>query len=244
MKRWGLLFLFLIQGLFLSANDTVVGVHGFMLARWTMIPVEKALRCTGLDVCLWNYPSRKYFIQEHACHLNEQLCWIAAHKPGQPIHFIAHSIGGLIVRAALNLPNCPQEARIGKIVLLAPPNKGSELARYFRNAGFVQTLIGAKSGWQLVNYTENEIDNCLGCFPDSVEVLVLAGIKGTHLFFEGPNDGFIALQETYLNTPHTHCILQMNHSQLLSCPGSLHIIRNFLLGSPCSCCYQPVAIGG
>ncbi len=50
---------------------------------------------------------------------------IAAEKRGEPIYFVTHSLGGIIVRAAVNHPECPKEVAFGKAVLLAPPNKRS-----------------------------------------------------------------------------------------------------------------------
>jgi hypothetical protein len=227
MKKsfWLLVTAFLCVA-FEAQGDVVVGIHGFLTNSRALKTVKSALQCAGLDVYLWNYPSRQKCIEEHACDLVVSLQQIACQCPGRPIHFVTHSIGALVLRAALNMPGCPEEAKIGRAVLLAPPNQGSCLARRFSDTP-IAFAMGDRSGWELMHYDACKM-LCFGEFPPTMRVLVIAGTKGNRIWFNGPNDGFIAIEETRLNTPFCFLSFPVTHGNLLTIPAVLCSIRNFL----------------
>ena len=109
MKKW--IFLIMTQ---LGYGQTLVLVHGFLRSSKSMRPMERTLRKEGYSVLNWNYPSRQKTIEGHAEDLVEKLAHIAEKHPGEPISFVTHSMGGLVVRQTLNLPGCPKEAQMGK----------------------------------------------------------------------------------------------------------------------------------
>lgn len=220
--------------IFEARGATLVGVHGLLGHASSMQQIKKSFidnNC-GLTVCLWNYPSREKFIAEHACDLVCFLKQIAENSPGEPIHFVAHSIGALVVRAALNRADCPEEAKTGRAVLLAPPNQGSCMGRFFRNFVPVAFVMGSRSGWELLNYTPEQID-CFGNFPSTIHVLVLRGTCGGTIGFTMPNDGYITVDETRLNTPYYYRNFHVTHGELLISRRVLCCIRNFI------CCPDP-----
>jgi hypothetical protein len=130
-------------------------------------------------------------------------------NPNQKINFITHSLGGLILRKALNHPNCPVEAKIGKAVLLAPPNKGAIIARKLKKIKLFRMIFGKNAGHELMSY---ENFDHLGEFPKGVDVLVIAGNSGYNPLIGEENDGKVALAETCLNTNHKHVILKTGHA--------------------------------
>lgn len=210
-----------------AAGGSVICIHGFTRSYRCMIPMGNMLDKEGFDVYLWDYQSRKETIQEHAANLVQILKKIAAEKPGEPIHFVTHSVGGIITKAALNHPECPEEAKIGKAVLLAPPSQGSCAARAISHFTPVRLFFGKKTGKQLLTYTQEEM-NALGNFPESKRVLVLSGMRGNG-FFRSPNDGKVTVNETRLPTPHEHRSLFVSHSWIMTSRQSLAITKNFLL---------------
>jgi hypothetical protein len=229
MQKWIVLFLLSIQNLALSAQDrNVVCIHGFMTTSRSMKPIEESLSCIGFKVWNWDYPSERRTIEQHAWVLVQYLEQIACCYPGQPINFVTHSTGALILRAALNIPGCPAEAKIGRAALLAPPNQGSRLAYRFRNVQPIRFLMGTKSGRQLMYYDGEDIERCFGSFPLTMQVLVIAGTKGIKVFFEEENDGFIAIDETGLDTPYYWTSFPVKHGDLISCPPVLCCLRTFL----------------
>lgn len=231
MKRFLILCLILIQTKLCFAQSTVVGIHG-LCATWKALnPIRRALQRDGFTICLWDFDIEKKALACHGADLVRLLQQIALENPGEPIHFVTQSIGALILRSALCHPCCPQEALFGRAVLFTPPNQGSILARRFRGVGPVSWLVG-ESGKELMINDPYQIQE-LGCFPDSMSVLVLAGCRGIHPWLDGPNDGFLLVEETRLDTPHYHETLPTSHGKLLSNPEALRMTRRFLMcGTP------------
>ncbi|MBS0623460.1 MAG: alpha/beta fold hydrolase [Verrucomicrobia bacterium] len=227
-----ILFIFVLLGLnhltLNAAEGSVVCIHGFIRSYRCMIPMGNMLDNEGFEVYLWDYQSRKNTIQGHAENLVKLLNTIAQQKPGQPIHFVTHSLGGIIIKTALNHPNCPEEARVGKAVLLAPPSQGSAVARSISHITPIRWFFGKKAGHQLLTYTSDDMEN-LGYFPEDMDVMVISGIKGNYLLFRTPNDGKVFLHETRLSTPHTHLILNVSHSWIMTSRESMDLTRKFLL---------------
>lgn len=189
------------------------------------------LKDNGLNVYLWDYQSRKGTIEQHANDLVEMLQIIAKNRPGEPIHFVSHSVGGVIVRTAVNHPDCPAEAKIGKAILLGPPNKGSALARRFQRCPLANWIFGEKTGRQLLYFKEEDIQR-LGLFPESMQLLVVAGQHGspfTSRWMREPNDGKVTIEETKLATPHKHCVLDVSHTWIMTSRQCISIATKFLL---------------
>lgn len=237
LKKIIYLFFFIIC---LASNiyaqpQSVVCLHGFMRDYRSMSPLGTNLSNAGFDVCVWDYPSRKYTIKEHAQRLLPILQAIAQAKPGIPIHFVSHSLGSLILRTTLNMPNCPIEAKIGNIVLLAPPNKGSALARSVKDNGLARLLLGNRSGRELMSYEESDIINLLGSYPLTAKVLVIAGSRGMNVIFPETNDGILCISETTLNTPFYYYQVYTAHGKMLKCCCIINLIRQFLIEYQ-SCC--------
>lgn len=227
MRKGILLFLLVFQWVTLNAQEgTLVCIHGFMANHRSMHTIAKSLKGVGFPVYCWQYASRQKTIEEHACSLIPILQEISCYRPGEPINFVTHSIGALILRAALNLPDCPLEAKIGRAALIAPPNQGSRLAYRFRNFLPVKLAMGTKSGWQIMHYDICAIER-FGFFPDTMQVLVIAGTKGRSMFINEPNDGFIAIDETALDTPYYWTCFKLAHGELLKSAAVLCTLRSF-----------------
>lgn len=220
-------FLFLIPSIFaISKEESVVCIHGFMGASWNMHFLEKKLRKDGWDTINWHYPSRDRFIEEHAKELVSYLISLVDRKPKTPIHFVAHSMGSLVLLAALNDPLCPQEAKVGKVVLLAPPLKGSYWARWVGQFSLIRWIAKDFSGYELM--TKPNFDD-LGNYPSSLEgVLVIAGSLGFNPICGEKNDGTLALKETFLSTPHERAEIKRGHKTIIFSKKAHTLISQFL----------------
>jgi len=107
-------------------TELTVLVHGFGLHRWLLRPLARRLQRLGHDTYIWNYCSLFGMLGLHAQILRAHLELRADYT--DKIHLVAHSMGSLIVRMALADEPLPA---LGRVVLLAPPNAGSPVARVF-----------------------------------------------------------------------------------------------------------------
>lgn len=207
-------------------DEKIVLIHGFFGASWNLKYHEYMLKKHGLDTILWDYSSREKTIQMHAEDLVTFLQNEAVNHPGQPIHFVTHSMGGLVLRAAINHPKCPLEAKSGRAVLLSPPNQGAMWGRTIGEWKVVSALCQDKSGRELL--TQSNFDY-LGEFPLSMQIKVIAGDHSFNPFISVPNDGTVTVEETILNTPHEHETIHQEHHSILLSKKANRLIYEFFI---------------
>jgi pimeloyl-ACP methyl ester carboxylesterase len=118
------------QNKFKYKQEIIVLVHGLMRTYMSMSPLKSYLEKQGYRVYYYKYPSARYSIHEHALLLNEFIIKLLAENPEATMHFITHSLGGIIVREALAQWPKEQLKKIGSLIMLAPPNQGSTLAKF------------------------------------------------------------------------------------------------------------------
>ena len=110
-------------------RDSIVVVHGFAGKRVWMYPLCFRLRSRGFRVTNWGYSSLWHTIAEHPERLREYLAHSLSDEPC--VHIIAHSMGAIVVRSALAMGPV---ANLGRVILFAPPNQGTPVARHARDS--------------------------------------------------------------------------------------------------------------
>ena len=211
------LLLFMLLNVY-GFSSEVVCIHGFMRHQICMKHMAKKLRQSGHTPIIWGYKSRSKTIEEHSADLVASLKKLEGNGP---INFVTHSMGGLIVRAALNHPACPQRAKEGAVIMLAPPNRGSAIARALKGVLLVEKAFGKKAGQQLLNYDQTHIQD-LGTFPATCSITCIAGSK----------DWKVKIEETYLETEHTHHVIECGHTTIMKDPHAIKIVLAAISPSP------------
>ncbi len=196
----------------IKAQEPVYFIHGFLRSSSSLKKMAKTFQKQDYETHLWDYPSSSQTIEEHSQLLVTELQKCVQHHKGEPIHFVTHSLGGIILRAALNHPDCPEEAKIGRAVLLAPPNQGSSFARFLNRFKLIRKILGNKSGQQLL--TTDTFDY-LGQFPEKLDVLIISGAFGYNPIIKEKNDGKVGVSETIIKTPHKRITVSCGHSWIM-----------------------------
>lgn len=185
-------------------HATVVSVHGWHMPGLEMALLNRRLRHAGYEVHGFRYASRRETPEEAARALAVFLDAV----PGDLMHLVAHSLGGLIVR---HLFAVAPVQRPGRIVMLGSPLQGSRVA-----ARMAQNRLG---GWWLGAALERGL---LGGSPilRGREVGMIAGSKavgaGTWIAaLPHPHDGTVAVDETRGPEVTRHLVVPTSHFGML-----------------------------
>ena len=189
-----------------APRDTVVLLHGLGRTPWSLKRLEWSLRDAGYHVVNFNYPSRDLPIERLADEKLAPLLRTLPVEPGAKVHFVTHSMGGILLRCYLRNHPLPQ---LGRIVMLAPPNAGSQVADHLLRTWPYRTVNGP-AGQQLGT---DGLPRMLGPAPGETGI-----IAGNHSFnplfsswMPGPNDGKVSVASAqlegmtdFLTVPYSH----------------------------------------
>lgn len=189
--------------------------------------IETALTARGFDVVNWDYLSTRQTISESADALREVYELNARRHP--KVHFVTHSLGGIVVRCMLKKYETPS---LGKVAMIAPPNQGSALARAMI-MGPLKWVAGPP-GQEL--QSKEYLDRL--CAVPKADVLIIAGTKsfavGNPVSYvsdgaiEEPNDGTVSVEETRLDGLPEPLRIEDSHTGLPSNPKAIKAILDFL----------------
>ncbi|MEP1870363.1 MAG: alpha/beta fold hydrolase [Paraglaciecola sp.] len=192
-------------------DELVVLAHGLGRSDWAMWRFAQRLKDAGYKVCSLDYQSIGVSVAEVLTETSTQIdaCILNAPK----VHFVGHSLGGLVIRAYLqNKTHKLQKAKIGEVVLIGTPNKGSELADHLNDSWLME--IGGGISRALVTGTRS-LGNNLNALD--MNIGVIAGTKSfalTNANFTGPNDGLVSVASTKLDTMSDFITIEVSHSMM------------------------------
>ena len=174
--------------------------------------MEKALDRAGYRTINSDYPSSEAPIEE----LAETYVTPAVAACGEDrVHFVTHSMGGIMVREWLV---ARQPARMGRVVMLAPPNRGSELIDTLGRVNSLSWIVGP-AGMEL-GTDPGSVPNTLG--PARFDVGVIAGTTSWNPLYSwvigGEDDGKVSVASTMLPGMRDHIVLPATHTFLMNNP--------------------------
>jgi pimeloyl-ACP methyl ester carboxylesterase len=188
-------------------GDYVVILHGIFRSSHHMRKLAAYLEKEGYDVINLDYPSTKYTLEELTHSIQKQ---IASHiTEDKTVHFVGYSMGGLLLRAILNEY---RPAHMGRVVQLAPPNKGSEYANFLAGNWLYQKAYGP-AGQQLITDQKlimplfGKINYQLGVIAGSASLDPLS-----FFLIKGPNDGKVSILNTKVEGMSDHIVVKATHT--------------------------------
>jgi pimeloyl-ACP methyl ester carboxylesterase len=195
-------------------GDYVVLLHGLGNNPLSMEICGYHLRKEGYNVINVGYPSLRYDLATLSELYLDKAISEQCTDPKKQIHFVTHSMGGILLRQYLH--NNPTRINLGRVIMLAPPNKGSEVADFVKEHPALCSLIGP-SGSQL-GTSQQDAPSLLG--PVAYEVGVIAGDKPFHPFTDslitGRHDGLVAVEHARVDGMSGFIVVPCSHSLIVA----------------------------
>lgn len=200
-----LLFLFLVATP-ARALDCVILLHGLLRSSAAMNKAAEFFVEHGYAVANVDYPSRSAPIEELAPLAVES--GVAACPRDGTVHFVTHSLGGILVRYYLEYHDI---TNLGRVVMLAPPNQGSEAVDDYRGIpGF--EIIHGPAGLQL-GTDDDSVPARLG--PVRFELGVIAGTGSFNPILSqslpNPDDGKVSVDSTRVEGMTDFLVVSSSH---------------------------------
>ena len=206
-------------------TENVIVLHGLGRTRRSMRTMEKALTQRGYRVFNIGYPSTTKAIPDlaaelhvqvqHCCHTNQT-------------HFVTHSLGGILVRSYLT--HYPLD-NLGRVVMLSPPNKGSELVDVLGKVGAFTFILGPASG-QLSTQPSGIPNQLNQRGPVDFELGVITGNRSfnplTSWLIPGPDDGRVSVNSAQVAGMADFLVVPRTHTFIMSSQTVIEQTVNFL----------------
>jgi pimeloyl-ACP methyl ester carboxylesterase len=202
-------------------NTAVVFVHGLFLngAEFTLLR-RRLASGHGFHNYRFSYPTVRGSMEGAVA----QLARFVEHIKADRIHFVGHSLGGLVLcryfqRAA--------DSRAGRVVLLGSPVAGSRSARAVAKHSFLKRIIGPLVAEELLDDTKSRSWDC-GCELGLIAGSQPMGLGRFFARFEEECDGTVGVSETHIPGECAHLTVPVSHMGLLVSPLVARQVGRFL----------------
>lgn len=189
-------------------REYVVLLHGLARSSNSMLLLQKALEKEGYGTCNIDYPSTEHTIEYLSnTYLSKELDTCVP-KDARRIHFVAHSMGGILIRYYLKHNKMKH---LGRVVMLSPPNAGTEVVDKLGDTYFFKKLNGPAI--TQLGTGADSLPNQLG--PVNFELGILTGSRTINpilsAMIPGKDDGKVSIKRAkvegmsdFMVVPHSH----------------------------------------
>lgn len=204
-------------------GDVVILLHGLWRSLWAMEPMARHLHSLGYHTVNIPYPSFRKPMEESCSMIQAAIHHHGKTEHPGKIHFVTHSLGGIITRKLL--AKIPLQ-QTGRVVMLAPPNQGSEIVNWLDQCGPLKRTLGP-AGMEL-GY---------GCIDaptlhQDTDAAVIMGKRSTIPFFrtllDPENDGIVSVESGRIEGMNEFHILDTDHTFIASDPRVKEMTARFL----------------
>lgn len=206
-------------------GDYVVVIHGLGWFRDTLKPTVKYLNQRGYTPVRFTYDSRSPLLEMELVERIDTLIREQCPDPKRRIHFVAHSMGCIVTRLYLKHR---QPKRLGRVVLLTPPNQGTELADLVGRSELLKEFFGKGA---------SDLGTHAASLPNSLPAATYAPgiIMGNRSMFaplswylQGPDDGVIRVERGKMPGMGGFIVVPSTHTRLPGASGALREMDHYL----------------
>lgn len=208
-----------------SRDSCVVLVHGLWRSSFAMRSIESDLEDAGYETVSISYPSMDQSIPELSdAYLSDgvQRC---KENNAEQIHLVSHSMGGILVRQYLQENRLPEGS---KVVMLSPPNQGSELSERFGKTWWYKLIVGP-AGSSLTKDVDGIISKLK---PVDASIGIIGAYRNWSLWPDSwlpkPNDGTVSVESMKLDEMDDFILIENGHAMMRYDDTIQAQIRHFL----------------
>lgn len=199
--------------------ESVVVAHGLFMPGAETRLLRHRLQQAGFRPYLFRFPSVRGTLTRNS----ERLARFADGVPGDRLHFVGYSLGGVVT---LHMLQRHRLNRVGRIVCMGSPLLGSRTASWFMQAEIGRPLVGR-------SMAEHADTGGMVRWDLDIDLGIIAGTRSMGLgMFVGnlpePNDGTVAVDETRLPGATDHTTLPLTHTQLMFDRAAARQVVHFL----------------
>lgn len=213
------------QAIQAAPQEYVVLLHGLARTKGCMEKLAQKLAGEGYGILNQGYPSREKTVEFLSSHIIPKAITHCRDRGARKIHFVTHSMGGILVRYYLRDQNIPE---LGRVVMLSPPNGGSEVVDKL-GGNFVFKWLNGPAGRQLGTDAES-IPNRLG--PVNFELGVITGDRSINLILSclipGPDDGKVSINNAKVTGMKDFTIVHASHPFIMNHKEAQRQVISFL----------------
>lgn len=209
--------------------ETVIVVHGLGRTPASMAILVERLEDAGFRVLNFGYPSTEEPIESLVARLRSRVEACCAASMDH-VHFVTHSMGGILVRVYL-AEHSPDH--LGRVVMLAPPNQGSEVADFVTDLAAESPVLSGILGPSGARLGTDSTGIARELGPANFEVGIITGNRSMNpinsMLIPGPDDGKVGVDRARLQGADAFLVVEATHTFIMNHRGvadqTIHFLR-------------------
>lgn len=211
---------------FAQKDSCVILLHGLSRSASSFENMSDTLSQKGYRVYNTDYESRKYNINDLANKVIPPV--LDKTKNCDKLHFVTHSLGGIIVRQYLSENSI---SNLANVVMLGPPNHGSEVSDNLKDWHFYEYITGL-AGQELTTDSTSVPNRLNSLGKPNFELGIIAGDRSINwinsMMIDGSDDGKVSVESSKLEGMKDHIVIHTTHPTMLNNDSVIFQVQEFL----------------